>query len=105
MTKEKQIKVVIIEPKKAPRVEMIENTLEAKQKIVGGDIEVIRYSQFDLIVNEEGHRLELEPNFGIGTTYVLGTAFYVGVDYDEGEFKSLDEKWIQYILSCFKERK
>ena len=34
------ITVVVVEPSQSARVEKIENTLEAKQEIVGGRIEV-----------------------------------------------------------------
>ena len=39
MKKEEMITVVIVEPDQPARVETIENTLEAKQAIVGGRIE------------------------------------------------------------------
>ena len=55
MSKEK-IKVVIVHPNEEARIEEIENTLEAKQEIVGGWIEAI-YPYEDsvaLICNEEG---------------------------------------------------
>lgn len=45
--KEKQILVVIKEPGKPPRVEpLFENTLEAFQKAVGGDIETVTMHGF-----------------------------------------------------------
>ena len=56
MSKSEKIKVVLVEPKKQPRVVSIENTLAEKQKLVEGYIECIY--PFDdevaLICNEEG---------------------------------------------------
>ena len=106
MKKEKNIKVVIVEPSKPARVEVIENTLSNLQSIVGGLIECIREDGFDIIINEEGKFIDLEPNFGIyeGQDYVAGTAIFAGVDYDEGEFKSLSDQQVKGILFAFGER-
>ena len=106
MKKEKNIKVVIVEPSKPARVEMIENTLSNLQSIVGGHIECIREDGFDIIINEEGKFIDLEPNFGIyeGQDYVAGTAIFAGVDYEEGEFKSLSDQQFKGILFALGER-
>ena len=52
----KKIKVLIVEPNKAPYVKEIENTLEAKQAIVGGLIEQLCLPRDNavIILNEEG---------------------------------------------------
>lgn len=106
MKKEKNIKVVIVEPSKPARVEVIENALSNFQNLVGGYIECIREDGFDIIINEEGKFIDLEPNFGIyeGQDYVAGTAIFAGVDYDEGEFKSLSDQQVKGILMAFRER-
>ena len=38
---EEKIKCLVVEPGKRPSVQVIDNTLEAKQNIVGGLIEVV----------------------------------------------------------------
>ena len=102
----KTIEVIVVEPNKPARIEKISNTLEAKQKLVGGYIEVIRMDGFDIIINEEGKLLDLEPNFGIygGMDYVAGTAIFAGVNYETGDFKSLNEVQKTLILRNFEER-
>lgn len=102
----KKITVIIVEPNKPARIEEIPNTLEAKQKIVGGYIECIKMDGFDIIINEEGKLFDLEPNFGIygGQDYVAGTAIFAGVNYDKGEFKSLNDVQKTMILRNFEER-
>jgi Domain of unknown function (DUF3846) len=102
----KRIEVIIVEPNQPARIETIPNTLEAKQKIVGGYIEVIRMDGFDIIINEEGKLIDLEPNFGIygGQDYVAGTAIFAGVNYETGDFKSLNEVQKTLILRNFEER-
>jgi hypothetical protein len=106
MKKEKNIKVVIVEPSKPARIEIIENALSNLQSIVGGYIDCIREDGFDIIINDEGKFIDLEPNFGIydGQDYVAGTAIFAGVDYEEGEFKSLSDQQATGILMAFGER-
>jgi hypothetical protein len=106
MTKQKNIRVIIVEPEKPARLETIVNELSNLQSLVGGYIECIREEGFDIIINEEGKLLELEPNFALygGRDYVAGTAIFSGVDYNEGEFKSLTDEQIKFILTIFERR-
>lgn len=58
-----KISVLLIEPNKYPKMIEIDDTLEAMQKVVGGDIE--EYMPFDdvaIICNEEGKVNGLTPN-------------------------------------------
>lgn len=59
-----KIKVLVVEPQKAPYVKEIENTLEAKQEIVGGWIEQLTLPKDDvaIILNEEGKIHNLPMN-------------------------------------------
>ena len=59
-----KIKVLVVEPQKAPYVKEIDNTLEAKQEIVGGLIEQLISPKDDvaIILNEEGKLLNLPMN-------------------------------------------
>lgn len=104
--KEANIKVIIVEPNKPARVETIANELKTLQGLVGGYIECIKTEDFDIIVNEEGKLHELEPNFHIynGQDYVAGTAVFAAVNHKIGEFKSLNDKLIAFILEVFEER-
>jgi hypothetical protein len=60
--KREQIKVIIVEQGKEPRVETIKNELHIKQMLVGGYIEYheIPDTNFGLYFNEEG-KLSSEP--------------------------------------------
>lgn len=106
MKKEAKIKVVIVEPNKAARIEIINNELEIFQSLVGGYIEHIREEGYDIIINEEGKLIDLEPNFLIygGNDYVAGTAIFVGVNYYDGEMKSLTPEQVFAIASQFDKR-
>lgn len=113
MTTDNRIQAVVIEVGKLPKYVMIENTLEAFQKLVGGYIEVVRMDGgVNAVINEEGKLLELEPNIALrhgGTgqvvDYIAGTAVLVSVD-DEGDFASIEDRQLEKLsLPLYGERK
>ena len=92
--KEGKIKCLLVEPYKLPKEIEIDNTLEAKQKIVDGLIECVYFNDVMIICNEEGKINGMIPNRDIGSDIVFGPFLIVGDDYEKGEFKSLTEKQI-----------
>ncbi len=80
---------------KLPKVKIIKNTLEAKQELVKGLIEVIPYKDMLLICNEEGKLLNESPNVIFDFDYIAGDCFVVGDDYENGDFKSLTNEQIE----------
>jgi uncharacterized protein DUF3846 len=103
--KQENIKVVVVVPDQPAKVQVIENKLEVLQRLVGGYIEVLKEDGFDIIFNEEGKLLDLEPNFALNNgDYIAGAAVFAGVDYAEGEFKSLSEAQIKAICKVFEGR-
>ena len=87
-----KIKCLLVEPYELPKEIIIDNTLEAKQKIVGGDIECVYLQNNDdivLICNEEGKINGMKLNREIGYDIIAGPFLIVGDDYENGEFKSL----------------
>ena len=86
-----KIKCLLVEPYELPKEIIIDNTLEAKQKIVGGDIECVYLQNNDdvvLICNEEGKINGMKLNREIGYDIIAGPFLVVGDDYENGEFKS-----------------
>ena len=91
------MKVLVVEPGKAPEVREIGSELEAMQKVVGGYIEAAYPFQdaVAVIVNEEGkiNRLPmnraLRDNSGKVYDVVYGTFFVAAVG--EEDFESLSE--------------
>ena len=85
----------------------IENTLEAKQKYVQGLIQVISLnSQIDIICNDEGKLMGLEPNraFMDGEDILdifVGNILACRHDI-EGNFTSIREEDIPVIEECLK---
>jgi hypothetical protein len=102
--KEKKIKVVLVVPEKTPMEIVIDNELSVLQSLVGGRIECVRFDGYDIVINEEGKLEGLQPNFLIydGADYIAGTCIFTGVDYAEGEFKSLSDEQIEKIKLNFR---
>ncbi len=105
--KEKEIKVLMVEPGKAPSVTTITNELESLQKAVSigadyvGYIEIIGIDDYVCILcNEEGKLINLEPNRRFYNDIICGVFYVVGED-DEGNLTSLSEKSIEYYTEYF----
>ena len=100
--KNEKIKVLLKKVGKEPTVEFIDNTLKAKQKLVGGSIEVVDYdsnSGILIICNEEGKILNLPPNTLFDFDYIAGDYFLVGDDYENAGFKSITDEQINKVKS------
>ena len=100
--KEEKIICLLVEPYKLPREIEIDNTLDAKQEMVGGYIECT-YLPNDhdvvLICNEEGKINGMKLNRYIGHDIIAGPFLIVGDDYENGEFKSLtNEQLLKYKM-------
>lgn len=94
---EKRIKCLLVEPYELPKEIEIDNTLEAKQKLVGGYIEQAFLPKDDsvvLICNEEGKINGMKPNRDIGHDIIFGPFLIVGNDYENGGYKSLTSEQI-----------
>lgn len=103
--KQDKLKVVFKEVGKDPVVMEIENTLEAKQKLVDGLIEIVPYKEnLLLICNEEGKITNLKPNLQFDYDYIAGNCFVVGDDYVNSDFKSVTDEQISDIISDLKDR-
>jgi Domain of unknown function (DUF3846) len=104
--KEKQIRVIIVEPNRPARLDIINNNLQTFQRLVGGYVEHIRLDGYDIIINEEGKYMNLVPNFAIygGQDYVAGVAIFAAVDYRRGDMISLSDEQIEQISQSFKRR-
>lgn len=108
MKKEPVIKVLKVEPDKAPELIEMKNELEAMQAIVGGNIEVLPIDEGVAIVcNEEGKINGLPLNRpiyynGEMVDIIAGTFFIAGDDISIGEFVSLtDEQIAKYSKQFF----
>lgn len=99
---ENKLRCLLVEPYRLPEVIEINNTLEDKQKIVGGYIECAYLPNDEevvIICNEEGKINGLQLNRDIGHDIIAGPFLIIGDDYENGDFKSLtDEQIIKYKI-------
>lgn len=102
--KEKFLRILYKKVGDLPIEMKIENSLEEKQKLVDGLIEVIPYKDVLLICNEEGKLLNLDPNLIFDFDYIAGNCFAVGDDYQNAGFKSLTDKQIEELKKDFTSR-
>ena len=100
-----EIKVLYKAVGKDPIVKVIPNTLEAKQKLVGGLIEVVPYDEETLLVcNDEGKIIGMKPNLCFDYDYIAGDCFLIGDDYENADFKSLTQEQINRAKEDWKRR-
>lgn len=108
MKKEKTLKVLIKRVGEPCEVAEIENTLEKKQEIVGGLIEVIPFDEEGnvlLICNEEGKLLGMKPNVIFNAfDYIAGDFIVVGDDWENADFKSLTDEEISLYKDMIDKR-
>lgn len=94
---EEKIKCLLVKPYELPQEIEIDNTLEAKQKLVGGWIEQAFLPKDDsvvLICNEEGKINGMKANRDIGHDIIFGPFLIVGNDFENGAYKSLTNEQI-----------
>ncbi len=96
------LRILMVEPHKAPYEASIPHELSAMQQAVGGLIEVVRNGDGTLLVcNEEGKLLGMEGNRRIPGDVLAGPFFVVG---DAGEtFRSLTEEELERYRERFAE--
>ena len=96
------LRILMVEPHKAPYEASIPHELTAMQQTVGGLIEVVRNGDGTLLVcNEEGKLLGMEGNRRIPGDVLAGPFFVVG---DAGEtFRSLTEEELERYRERFAE--
>ena len=103
--KEEKIKVLALLPMELPKEIELDNTLEAMQKFVDGNIECLTFydsgSEVILVCNDEGKLLGLPLNRPLwdGADVLAGPGFLAGCD-NEGNLTSLQttEKGASYTF-------
>lgn len=94
-----RINVVLKEPGKPARTQIIDNTLEELQRLVGGYLEAVPSADphVALYVDEEGLIKGLEPNvFGL-----FGNVLATGFDPDSGETVDLTVRQAARLVAMF----
>lgn len=100
---EDKIRVLKVEPGKAPKAVEMDNTLRAMQEMVGGYIQLVPFEKGACVVcNEDGKLIGLEVNRRFGHDILVGTFFVAGDDGGE-DFCSLTDEQIEKYSQQFKE--
>ena len=100
--KEKEIKVLKIEPGKAPEVVTLINELRELQKAVSigapdvGLIEIIDLGEACILCNEEGKLIGLEPNRRFFNDIICAVFYITGQNRESGELASLSGCLIEH---------
>ncbi len=102
---ENKIKIFIKEPGGVPQEIEVENTLEALQELVEGDIETCTITNDMVIIcNEEGKLFGLEDNCMICGERFVGTILFAGVDGEEFTDMPIDlERFAEMFPDLFEE--
>lgn len=97
------MKIILKKVNQDTQVMEIEHTLENMQHLVGGLIDYFDIeNDIAIIFDDEGKLKGKEPNLiitkGAWTDIIVGDIFFCGVDKEKGEFISLTEEQIEYIM-------
>ncbi len=107
MDNKEKLRILLKKVGHEAKVTYVDNTLEAKQKLVGGLIEVVSFEEdTDLLIvcNEEGKIIGLPPNTLFDFDYIAGDYFVIGDDWENGDFKSITDEQIAKAKSFIEER-
>lgn len=97
-----EIKVLMVEPQKAPYVAKIENTLAGQQQAVQGYIQYLYNDDNTILVcNEEGKLNGMQGNRRIDGDVLVGPFFVAGDDGEE--LRSLTDEEVEKYTARFAE--
>ena len=96
----KTVKVLGLKPGELPELWIIENTLEALQRCVGGYVEAHQIGDLTLLCNEDGCQLGLAPNRVIVGNLYRGTVVLIKTG-KSGNTVSMTQKAIREGMLIF----
>ncbi|MEA4912416.1 MAG: DUF3846 domain-containing protein [Oscillospiraceae bacterium] len=101
---ENTIRVLVVEPNKAPYPLDVPNRLDTFQRLVDGLIEAVYFEEPGICgyCNDEGKLIGLEANRRFGGDIICGNLVILGSD-DEGGNVSLTDEQIERYTEMFKE--
>ena len=100
------IRVIVKEPNQPPKVQYLNNTLQAFQEVVGGYIQHVpllvpgTLERVAVICNEDGRILGLPFTCMVNDISYVGTIIFVSVGHD-GEYVSISNDLKNRIMSTF----
>lgn len=100
-----KIRVLVVEPGKAPYAQQIENDYRAMQKLVDGCIEFVPLPELDccLYCNEEGKLIGMPGNRRLDNKDIICGTFFICAGDGHGNDISLNDEQLQYYTKRFRE--
>ena len=95
----KKLKGLLVKPYELPEEIELDDSLEAKQNLVGGYIECVDFLKDNNVIficNEEVKINGMPLNRDIGYDIIAGPFLILGNDYENGDFKSLTDNQIMH---------
>ena len=114
---ENKITILVFEPGKKPELRVIDNTLEAKQKVVQGDapyglIQALYPwdAPIALVCHDEGKPFDMQPNRFLmyeNKVYdvIVGPCFICGAYPDDENFSSIPQEFVDRFMDAKQCRK
>ena len=100
----KKLKGLLVKPYELPEEIELDDSLEAKQNLVGGYIECVDFLKDNNVIficNEEGKINGMPLNRDIGYDIIAGPFLILGNYYENGDFKSLTDNQIMHYKKVF----
>jgi len=100
-----KIRVLVVEPGKAPYAQQIENDYRAMQKLVDGSIEFFPLPELGchLYCNDEGKLNGLTGNRRLDNKDIICGTFFICADDGHGNDISLNDEQLRYYTERFRE--
>lgn len=100
----KKLIIVYKEVGKEPELKKIEDTIEEKEKLVGGNLLVIPYEDILIVCNEELQNKKIRANIVFDNLTISGNFFAVADDFEHEELKSLTKEQVIRYFVLFKSK-
>lgn len=100
-----KIRVLVVEPGKAPYTQQIENDYRAMQKLVDGCIEFVPLPELSchLYCNEEGKLIGMPGNRRLDNKDIICGSFFICAGDENGNDISLNDEQLRYYTERFRE--
>ena len=99
--KEKEIRVLMVEPYKYPKEMILRNELESLQEAVDGRVDIIGLDDnVCILLNDEGKLIGLEVNRSLGDNIIAGTFYVCNLTYAEALLEIMRKQMADQARTC-----
>ncbi len=97
-----EMRILVVEPGRKPRAEIIDGSIESMREIVGGKIQAMYPSEDVALVFNSDPNMPLPPqNRSVQNDIIRGTFFLCGAPEDGNCFVSLTDEQLQHYAAEF----